>query len=398
MKKILIFVLLLNLFFIYAQDVDQIEVENNNIEQKSERVALLIALKNYKVVRGSEFVYNDAENLKEVLEKDGNFTVQYLSDKKNPVTKDDILQSLEAIRDSSSTIKTFLFYFAGYGFGLDDSNYIASCDLNLKTPKESSISTDELFSYANEISANSKTIMFLDFCRMELSNLARGTMLQNPEAEEENKGVSIIYSTSDKTPSYDFIAKKHGAFSYFLINGLKKEADVFGDNDGNITLSEIYDYLGKKVYEWSIEQKTNKEQRPVFYISTGENIVITKIKKNEESKKDKFSFNMYDPNYPDDSTLVFQIDEISSIRYKLVMDKSIVTNNPINLTTCYYYPNGKLIEKIKKKYKIKDFNKKKFSIIYEYDLSKITKLTKGKYKVEIYLEDEFLLEQKFSLK
>ena len=59
--------------------------------------------------------------------------------------------------------------------------------------------------------------------------------------------------------SYEDETLKHGVFTYQLLCGIKGEAD--GNNDGEITVNELYDYVAPKVQDFVFKNK-NKGQTP----------------------------------------------------------------------------------------------------------------------------------------
>jgi len=70
------------------------------------------------------------------------------------------------------------------------------------------------------------------------------------EKETQKLGnVAVLAASAGNEISQDFDAKRHGLFTYFLLKGLRGEADA--DRDGWVTLVELYSYAKPKVADES---------------------------------------------------------------------------------------------------------------------------------------------------
>lgn len=66
---------------------------------------------------------------------------------------------------------------------------------------------------------------------------------------------SGLLSSSPVEFSHEFFDKEHGIFSYYLLKGLKGEAE----KEGNVTLISLYDYIYRNV-----QKETQKRQNPLL--------------------------------------------------------------------------------------------------------------------------------------
>jgi uncharacterized caspase-like protein len=101
--------------------------------------------------------------------------------------------------------------------------------------------------------------------------------LMTAKIEKVGKKAAVITASAGDEISQDLDAKRHGLFTYYILKGLRGEADL--DNDGWITLGELYNYCQPKVKEES--RRLGYTQTPkVFPEPLGEkaNIKIGKIK------------------------------------------------------------------------------------------------------------------------
>ncbi len=67
--------------------------------------------------------------------------------------------------------------------------------------------------------------------------------------EKIGKKAAVITASAGDEISQDLDTKRHGLFTYYLLKGLRGEADTH--SDGWITLGELYDYCQPKVKEES---------------------------------------------------------------------------------------------------------------------------------------------------
>ena len=81
----------------------------------------------------------------------------------------------------------------------------------------------------------------------------------------------IISSCSANEVSKEDDGLQHGVFSYYLLEGLKGEADQ--DSDGIITIAEVFSYVSRKVPE-----VTGQDQHPVKKGVTEGELVIGYVK------------------------------------------------------------------------------------------------------------------------
>jgi len=95
--------------------------------------------------------------------------------------------------------------------------------------------------------------------------------------EKVGRKVAALTAAAGDEISQDLNTKRHGLFTYFLLKGLKGEADANGDT--LITLRELYNYAKPKIEEES--RKLGYTQTPQIFpdlISEKSDIVIAKIK------------------------------------------------------------------------------------------------------------------------
>ena len=151
-----------------------------------------------------------------------------------------------------------IFFFSGHG----NSNFFKTYDKNLN------FST--LQSIFKQTTANRKLI-FANACFSgALRRPASPTTTTNINP---GKNVLLFLSSRSNQQSFEESVLRNGIFTYFLIAGLKGEADA--NNDGIITARELFDFVNPKVRE-----RTNDKQVPVIWGKFDEQMIILRLTNN----------------------------------------------------------------------------------------------------------------------
>lgn len=265
---LLLFIILLSAIsavFIFSQDTRDIILgkEDGEKEYKAERVALIIGVEEYlyhPTIKNLKYSVDDAQIMKEVLSKYGVFSVNYLSDD-SPLkpTKKNIIDSLKEVNNMAKMgmLKTFVFYFAGHGFNVDGSNYLAPTEINPADIKGTGVKLDDVLKLIKEIKSNAKAMVFIDACRNDPSSRGGGGTF----TDIDSKGLKILYSTSKGQYSYEIEEKKHGVYTYYLEEALNGKADKkpYGNADSYISFNEASKYVYYKMMEWSNQNPDYKQ-------------------------------------------------------------------------------------------------------------------------------------------
>jgi hypothetical protein len=77
--------------------------------------------------------------------------------------------------------------------------------------------------------------------------------------------INVLAASAGNQISSDYDSVKHGLFTYFLLRGIRGEADKNGN--GTIELGELYDYVKTNVAE-KASLELNRDQTPVLLPST----------------------------------------------------------------------------------------------------------------------------------
>ena len=156
------------------------------------------------------------------------------------------------------------FFFAGHGApNLDDKKgYLIPYDGDPNYASQTGYALDDLYAELNRISSKSTTV-FLDACfsgvnrnnEMLLAN-ARPVFLEVDNSFTDK--VNVFSAAGSKQISSSWPEKKHGLFSYFLMKGMRGDADKNGDR--KLTYGELGRYLEENVS--STAGLLDREQTP----------------------------------------------------------------------------------------------------------------------------------------
>ncbi|MCX6158858.1 MAG: caspase family protein [Ignavibacteriae bacterium] len=243
------------------------------------------------------YAAKDANDLTELFKgKQGEYAevkVMKLLDK--DVTKENILKAKEFLMQTKVDDEVIVF-IAGHGLlNKDFDYYYATCDIDFKNPEEKGITFDEIESLLDGIPALKK-ILFMDTCHsgevdkedivaVEKQKEEKGEVtfraVGDQEYQEKDKtklglkntnqllqelfvdlrrgsGAMVISSAGGMEFAWEGGDFKNGLFTYSLIDGLKNnKADI--NSDGTVTVSELRDYVSKRV-----EELTKGKQKPTM--------------------------------------------------------------------------------------------------------------------------------------
>ena len=177
-----------------------------------------------------------------------------LTDKQ--ATHDNIVYYTKRLYSQAQPDDVVIFFFSGHG----NANVFFAYDKTLHF--------NTLQSVFRQTKAKRKLI-FADAC---FSGTLRQPGNQTASANSNpGKNVLLFLSSRSNQFSQENSALKNGIFTYFLLTGLKGEADF--NSDGYITAKELFNFVNPKV-----KAQSNGNQIPVMWGKFNENMVILKSK------------------------------------------------------------------------------------------------------------------------
>lgn len=165
-------------------------------------------------------------------------------------------------RDKDSEI---FIYFSGHGVPSPDGKqaYLLPFDGNPNYAQNTAYELEHIYQNLGAIQAKSIT-MFLDSCfsganrdnEIILADARPVFLSSAPEPSAPH--LAVFSASSGSQISSAWADMQHGLFSYFLMKGLKGEADA--NQDKSITQQELYDYVSDQVN--SQARRLGREQDP----------------------------------------------------------------------------------------------------------------------------------------
>ena len=152
-----------------------------------------------------------------------------------------------------------LFFFSGHG------------DPNVFYTHDKALHFNTLYGIFKQTQAR-RRLIFADAC-------FSGTLRKLSDREDSGKstaGIDLLIFLSSRSSQYsrEDLSLKNGAFTYFLLAGLRGGADF--NRDSYITAKELFDFVNPKVKE-----RTRGTQVPVMWGQFNVNMVILKRKSNK---------------------------------------------------------------------------------------------------------------------
>lgn len=185
----------------------------------------------------------------------------------------------------AGTNDQIVIYYAGHGVPEFDTTlvggdqvekYLLPWDGEIGALYPSAIRMGEV-DYLSQRYVSDRVIFLLDTCFSGSANVrsarARtlpekaglrsfGRQLDNAFLQRmtEATGKVVLTASGINEPSHEIDELGHGVFTYYLLEGLKGQADL--DDDGIVGVLEVYKYLNQKVPE-----STGQNQRPDYFVS-----------------------------------------------------------------------------------------------------------------------------------
>ena len=182
-------------------------------------------------------------------------------------TRKNILTELNNIMEQAAPNDLVLFYFSGHGH---EGSFL---------PIDYDGFNNRLFhSEVNSILAKTKAeqkICIADACHSGSLCTAKGTSanaykMMYADFYKENTGTALILSSKSKETSLESNGLRQGVFTYFLVKGIKGEADL--NKDKQLVLQELFNYIYKEVRDY-----TGKLQTPILEGEFDPNIILNQL-------------------------------------------------------------------------------------------------------------------------
>lgn len=202
--------------------------------------------------------------------------------------------TLYAIKDSISgwlaskagPDSTAIIFYAGHGDVEPDrtsrsadaiSNYLLPYDTSASNLYASALSREEFQGLIRTVRCK-RSVILMDACHSGgvattgSRKMSVGYSKDLYSSLAEGAGSTVIAAAAPNQLSWEDKELGHGVFTHHLLEAMQGAADL--DGDGRITMTQVFDYLKRKVPE-SARKFGGVEQTPVFMADMSEDIVIT---------------------------------------------------------------------------------------------------------------------------
>lgn len=224
------------------------------------KIALIVGI-NYYPHGGDLFgCVNDAYNVKGILERNGDGSINFdcklltASTRRDSIERGELKDAVEKL--FSTKAETSLFYFAGHGHIEATGGYLLASDAKRG---DDGLSLDEVLVYANKSQATNK-IIILDSCHSGIAG--------NPPVIKDSallsEGITIL--TASTSEQYASEEDGSGVFTSLLVDALSGSASNL---TGDITPGSIYAHIDQSLGAW--------EQRPVFKTNVRQFVSLRKV-------------------------------------------------------------------------------------------------------------------------
>lgn len=261
-----------------------------------QRWALLVGVDNYESRRVNDllFAVRDVNAVADALVQKAGFAagnvVRLTTGKDAPAelrpTPTAILRQLDALSRKVAPEDTFVFYFSGHGFSRGEGqHYLGTVNADPTSQKSLETTTLPLTALRQKIAGiKARKVFFLiDACRNdpgkgEDDGAALSTMTQAfsrdfirtaKSAAGGLAGSAVLFACSEGERAWEAPEKRHGIFTYYLLEGLSGKA---AEPNGEMTVAGLADYVQQQVVRWADEQE--REQTPDLRLDGAARIVL----------------------------------------------------------------------------------------------------------------------------
>lgn len=238
--------------------------QDGSLPQIKQRYALLIGVRDYEdpSFRTLPHTVPDVVELGKLLTGAG-YTVHLLyNDPQQPQlqpTRNRILGALGNLLENTGPGDLLLIHFGGHGtVDRDGVAYLLATDSFANNLADTAISLQRLHNLLEKAATQAK-VLILDACH---SGIGRSGGQMDPAFERhvflEAAGTAVLASCRHQQVAFEHDQSPHGAFTYFLLAGLRGAAAK--ENQRYITFHDIQDYVTVQVKQWAIAQR--RQQQP----------------------------------------------------------------------------------------------------------------------------------------
>jgi Caspase domain len=251
-----------------------------------EKYALIIGISKYmnnaSGVRNLEYADVDARALYDFLQQPaaGGFARENMLLLSNEdATLARIRTALTSFVAKASENDLLLIFFAGHGDADPNARqnlYLIVHDTSVDAMSQTALSMPDLRRYVEQNVRSKRLILLLDACHSaglskegtrDLANNLTNQYLQDLLYQEHGRAIITSSDVNEKSNESSRWGKGHGVFTYYVLEGLRGNADT--NEDHFVTVGELFRY----VYQ-NVRYDTGRQQNPQKLLGDNENLTL----------------------------------------------------------------------------------------------------------------------------
>jgi hypothetical protein len=251
-----------------------------------EKYALIIGISRYRNnsrgVQNLEYADVDARALYDLLQQPtaGGFARENMLLLANEdATLARIRSALTSFVAQASENDLLLIFFAGHGDGdpkAQQNLYLIAHDTSIDAMPQTALAMPDLRRYVEQNVRSKRLILLLDACHSaglssegtrDLSNNLTNQYLENLLYQEQGRAIITSSDVNEKSREDAKWGNGHGVFTYYLLQGLRGNADT--NEDHFVTVGELFRY----VYQ-NVRHDTGRQQNPRMLVGDNENLAL----------------------------------------------------------------------------------------------------------------------------
>jgi hypothetical protein len=238
------------------------EISKTPEKENGRRWIMAVGICKFADTRIPQLTYcvDDARSISSYFKGDGVLAEQIVLLVDEDARKELVLSSLQRISEEIASDDTLFFFYSSHGVG--DSagkTYFITFDTVIDDLAATALPMQEFKNAVQKIKC-CDIVMMIDTCH---SGGAKSLGRQDEKAFDKlvrtaDRGTRVAILTSSRTheTSIESDEWKHGAFTYFMLEGLSGVSDNF-PRDGRVSVTELFDYVMV-----AVPRATDRAQHP----------------------------------------------------------------------------------------------------------------------------------------
>lgn len=250
------------------------KTQKNALVDSNKRYALIFGIEKYRErIPNAEFAVNDANAVADFLVKKAGYKEENVIVRANEqATKSDMDKYVNAwLKNNMDSSSSLLVYFSGHGTPKTSNGegYIVPYDGDPTFIEQTGLSLKSLYTSLESLPAKEVIVMmdvgFTGTGNRSVMPAGAKPLVLNAQQQinPHGKKTVVLTASSGSTISLAYKGRKHGLFTYFVLQGLN--GDAVTNDDGSVDIQELFAYLKPQVQRVA-RKEFNAEQVPQLLV------------------------------------------------------------------------------------------------------------------------------------